>query len=147
MRRLLLAGGACAALIPFPTAASAASGPESPTATHANPSSCQGAERATRNSVGGDREHGGLGPPQRVMVKTYAPYGQWLQGWKAEYCEYPPGGAAAGTATPDGTAAPAAPAASSDAAAPAAATRPATRKGRAHRRAHGRRGAGHHRRR
>ena len=61
----------------------AASGPDSPTATHDNPSSCLGAERATRNSNGGDREHGGFGPAQSDFVKAESPYGQWLKEWKA----------------------------------------------------------------
>jgi hypothetical protein len=66
--------------------ASADSGPESPTASHDNPSSCLGAERATRNSNEGDREHGGFGPAQSAYVQTVAPYGQWLKEWKAGNC-------------------------------------------------------------
>lgn len=44
---------------------------------------CLGAERALRNSNGGDREHGLFGPAQSAYVKEVQPYGQWLQGWKA----------------------------------------------------------------
>jgi len=68
------------------------SGPSSPTATHDNPSSCLGAERATRNSNGGDRAQGGFGPAQSSFVSDInngtAPvpqsnYGQFLKDWKA----------------------------------------------------------------
>ncbi len=89
MRKVLLAAAA-ASLVSFSGGAIAASGPDSPTATHDNPSSCLGAERATRNSAGGDREKGGFGPEQADWVKTHQPYGQWLQEWKAG-CENPPG--------------------------------------------------------
>ena len=65
----------------------AASGPSSPTATHDNPSSCLGAERATRNSNGGDRAQGGFGPAQSAFVQSQnaagSNYGQFLQDWKA----------------------------------------------------------------
>lgn len=66
------------------TPAMAASGPDSPTATHDNPSSCLGAERATRNSNGGDRAQGDFGPTQADYVKVVQPYGQWLKDWKAD---------------------------------------------------------------
>jgi hypothetical protein len=46
------------------------SGADSPTATHDNPSSCLGAERATRNSNGGDRAQGGFGPAQSAFVQS-----------------------------------------------------------------------------
>ena len=68
------------------------SGPNSPTATHNNPSSCLGAERATRNSNGGDRAQGGFGPAQSTFVgaindgsagQPESNYGQFLQDWKA----------------------------------------------------------------
>ncbi len=44
-----------------------------------------GIERATRNSDGGDREHGGFGPDQSEFVQQNSPYGQWLKenGWTA----------------------------------------------------------------
>ena len=74
------------AVLAAPSAAVGDSGPDSPTATHDNPSSCLGAERATRNSNGGDREHGGFGPAQAEFVKAEQPYGQWLKEWKAENC-------------------------------------------------------------
>ena len=46
--------------------------------------SCMGIERATRNSNGGDRDHGGFGPVQSDFVQQNQPYGQWLEeaGWK-----------------------------------------------------------------
>lgn len=81
---------AAASLFILPGYSFAASGPDSPTATHENPSSCLGAERATRNSNGGDREKGGFGPAQSDFVKDQAPYGQWLKDWKDD-CEYTPG--------------------------------------------------------
>ena len=69
------------------------SGPNSPTATHNNPSSCLGAERATRNSNGGDRAQGGFGPAQSAFVNSIndgtnpytsaSNYGQFLQDWKS----------------------------------------------------------------
>jgi hypothetical protein len=63
------------------------SGPSNPTATHDNPSSCLGAERATRNSNGGDRAQGGFGPAQSAYVASLNDsgqnYGQFLQDWKA----------------------------------------------------------------
>ena len=69
-------------------------GPNSPTATHTNPSSCLGAERATRNSSGGERAHGGFGTAQSTYVKslkgTGANYGQTLQTFKSG-CTYAPG--------------------------------------------------------
>ncbi|MET3667615.1 hypothetical protein [Caulobacter sp. 1776] len=74
-----------------------ANGANSPTLTHDNPSSCLGAERASRNSNGGDREHGAFGEAQSAYVHYLleAPegmsYGQWLQTWKAA-CGFPPGG-------------------------------------------------------
>ena len=44
---------------------------------------CLGEERATRNSNGGDREHGAFGPLQAEAVKANQPYGQFLKEWKA----------------------------------------------------------------
>lgn len=41
---------------------------------------CMGVERATRNSVGGDREMGGFGTVQAGFVMEQSPYGEWLQG-------------------------------------------------------------------
>lgn len=87
---------AAAGIVGFAGAASANhgephSGPANPTATHDNPSSCLGAERATRNSAGGDREKGGFGPAQSGAVKANQPYGQFLQEWKSANCEHAPG--------------------------------------------------------
>lgn len=91
----LLAGAAFAAPAPDKPQ-TPASGENSPTLSHENPSSCLGAERASRNSNGGDREQGAFGEAQSAYVKYLreAPegmsYGQWLQTWKAA-CGYPPG--------------------------------------------------------
>ena len=65
----------------------ASSGTDSPTATHDNPSGCLGAERAVRNSNGGDRAQGGFGPAQSSWVAEVRDagltYGEWLAEWKA----------------------------------------------------------------
>lgn len=57
--------------------------------TTTNPSTkdCLGVERSTRNSNGGDREHGGFGPVQSAKVKEVSPYGQWLKQWKEANCQ------------------------------------------------------------
>jgi len=67
----------------------AKSGPNSPTLTHDNPSSCLGAERAARTSSGGDRAHGAFSPAQAETVKDKQPYGQWLKGWMNS-CQHSP---------------------------------------------------------
>ena len=72
------------------------SGPNSPTTTHDNPSSCLGAERASRNSNGGDRAQGGFGQAQSDYVAYLnaggtMSYGEFLQVWKAA-CTNAPGG-------------------------------------------------------
>lgn len=71
------------------------SGPNNPTATNDNPSSCLGAERATRNSNGGDREQGGFGDAQseyvRLLVAAGMSYGEALKTFK-EACANSPGG-------------------------------------------------------
>jgi len=71
----------------FAGPAFADSGPNSPTVTHDNPSSCLGAERASRNSNGGDRAQGGFGQAQSDYVAylnaSGQNYGQFLQDWKA----------------------------------------------------------------
>lgn len=91
MKLIVLA--AAAALVSL-TPAAAKPGPQSPTATHDNPSSCLGAERATRNSNGGDRAQGGFGPAQSAYVAELEAsgidYGQWLQTWK-DACTNAPG--------------------------------------------------------
>lgn len=67
----------------------AQSGTESPTATHDNPSSCLGAERATKNSSGGERngEFGQIQSEYIAYLKAGGTksYGQWLKEWKG-YC-------------------------------------------------------------
>jgi hypothetical protein len=89
---LTLATAAVAA--PNTTTNAPRSGSNSPTATHDNPSSCLGAERATRNSNGGDREHGLFGPAQAAFVAAQRllgiNYGEFLGDWKAD-CQNPPG--------------------------------------------------------
>lgn len=71
------------------------SGPNSPTATHTNPSSCLGAERATRNSNGGDRAHGAFGKAQSAQVQADKAagtnYGQGTLKTFKESCTYAPG--------------------------------------------------------
>ena len=90
MKKLIIAAFAVAVAASPVLAASGGtpnSGPNSPTATHDNPSSCLGAERATRNSNGGDRAQGDFGPAQSAFVADLNAsgdnYGQWLQGWKS----------------------------------------------------------------
>jgi hypothetical protein len=79
---------AVASVVVVPSTAFGDPGPDSPTATHDNPSSCLGAERATRNSVGGDRAQGGFGPAQAEWIAEVKAaglnYGQWLAEWKAD---------------------------------------------------------------
>lgn len=86
LKKFVVSVGIGVALSAPPGAALADSGPNSPTATHDNPSSCLGAERATRNSNGGDRENGGFGPGQADFVQAQQPYGQWLGEWKMNNC-------------------------------------------------------------
>lgn len=79
--------------------ATARPGADNPTATHDNPSSCLGAERATRNSAGGDREHGAFGHAQSDFVaqinagdfEEWGSYGEFLREYLAS-CENAPGG-------------------------------------------------------
>jgi hypothetical protein len=78
IKRLVLTFGFGVVLLTPSATAFADSGPDNPTAAHDNPSSCLGAERATRNSDGGDRAHGGFGPGQSEFVRNHQPYGQWL---------------------------------------------------------------------
>ena len=71
------------------------SGPSSPTLTHDNPSSCLGAERASRNSNGGDRAQGDFGQEQSDYVHYLQQggtmtYGEFLQTWMSQ-CTYAPG--------------------------------------------------------
>lgn len=79
---------AVASLLVVPSTTFADAGADSPTATHDNPSSCLGAERATRNSTGGDRANGGFGPAQSSFVADVRDagmtYGEWLAAWKAD---------------------------------------------------------------
>jgi hypothetical protein len=91
----IIALAAVAALAVAPTASFAQPGSANPTATHSNPSSCLGAERATRNSNTGDRAQGGFGDAQSAYVASLnaggtMSYGEFLQTWK-DACENAPG--------------------------------------------------------
>lgn len=97
MRKLIsvaLVGALCSAAPVLAQSGAPRSGTNSPTASHDNPSSCLGAERATRNSNGGDRAQGVFGQDQSAYVADLNAsgdsYGQWLQTWK-EACENAPG--------------------------------------------------------
>jgi hypothetical protein len=72
------------------------SGPDSPTITHENPSSCVGAERAGRNSKGGDGAQGALGQAKSDYIQYLngggqLSYDEFLQQWKSA-CAVAPGG-------------------------------------------------------
>lgn len=97
MRKLIsvaLVGVLCSAA-PVLAQSTPRSGTNSPTASHDNPSSCLGAERATRNSNGGDRAQGVFGQDQSAYVADLNAsgdsYGQWLQTWTGT-CTNAPGG-------------------------------------------------------
>lgn len=95
MRKLLTAA-AMAGLCSVGAPSFAQPGPNSPTLTHTNPSSCLGAERASRNSNGGDRAQGVFGQAQSDYVAYLnqggtETYGEFLQEWKSQ-CAYAPGG-------------------------------------------------------
>jgi hypothetical protein len=101
MKHILIAAAA-AALIATPSMANhgngnARSGMNSPTATNDNPSSCLGAERATRNSRGGDRMMGGFGQEQSALTRQEAQddvqggFGQQTLATFMDACEYSPG--------------------------------------------------------
>lgn len=90
-KRRFIAGAAIAFAIAGPAAgAFADSGTGNPTGTHTNPSGCLGAERATRNSNGGDRAQGGFGPAQSAYVQSLQGsdqnYGEALHAWEASNC-------------------------------------------------------------
>ena len=96
MKKLLILAVAASAMIAGPSFAQ--SGTNSPTVNHQNPSSCLGAERASRNSNGGDRAQGEFGQEQAAYVayinsgaSDYMSYGEFLQYWKST-CQYAPGG-------------------------------------------------------
>ena len=93
MKYLALAAAAAVLAV---APASARPGADNPTATHDNPSSCLGAERATRNSAGGDREKGAFGQAQSDYVRLLnetgeMSYGEFLQTWM-QACTNAPGG-------------------------------------------------------
>ena len=100
MRKIVTAAAIAALCATAPAFAQATprSGANNPTATHDNPSSCLGAERATRNSNGGDRAQGAFGQAQSDYVAFLnaggeMSYGEFLQTWM-DSCEYAPGGSA-----------------------------------------------------
>ena len=93
MNKFLFAAVAASMAISAP--AFAGSGTSSPTLTHDNPSSCLGAERASRNSNGGDRAQGDFGQAQSAYVAYLneggtQSYGEFLQTWMAT-CANAPG--------------------------------------------------------
>jgi opacity protein-like surface antigen len=97
MRKIVTAAAAAAMCFTAPAFAQVVNGggvAQAPS-THDNPSSCLGAERATRNSNGGDRAQGGFGQAQSDYVHslqgTGQSYGQFLQSWMSN-CTNPPGG-------------------------------------------------------
>jgi len=87
MGKRMAVAAAVTTLFIAPSSAFGASGEDSPTATHDNPSSCLGAERAVRNSDGGDRAQGGFGTAQAAWIAEVRAsgqnYGEWLAQWKA----------------------------------------------------------------
>jgi hypothetical protein len=84
MKRLLMALGVAGLVAVSAAGGASAAGAGQPSEN----ASCMGIERATRNSNGGDREHGGFGPLQSDYVKSVQPYGQWLQDeWKPANCK------------------------------------------------------------
>lgn len=93
--RKIVSAALVAALCSAAPAVAQKSGPNSPTITHDNPSSCLGAERAGRNSNGGDRAQGGFGQAQSDYVHSLnaagdMSYGEWLQTWM-QSCTNAPG--------------------------------------------------------
>jgi hypothetical protein len=97
MRKLMFAAALAATMANAPAFAQATNGggiAQAPS-THTNPSSCLGAERATRNSNGGDRAQGAFGEAQAAFVASLnqggtETYGEFLQNWMAQ-CPYAPG--------------------------------------------------------
>ncbi|MCT2558327.1 hypothetical protein N0B51_04975 [Tsuneonella sp. YG55] len=94
MLRLLTAAG-IALIMAVPVNAQS-TGPDSPTIDLDNPGSCQGAERAKRNSPGGDREYGGLDDELVPFVDRLRDegtnFGTWLVDIRPYYCEIAPYG-------------------------------------------------------
>jgi hypothetical protein len=94
MRKMVTAAAAAAICVSVPAFAQS-SGANSPTLTHDNPSSCLGAERASRNSNGGDRAQGAFGKAQSAYVQSLnedgtMSYGEFLQTWMSQ-CANAPG--------------------------------------------------------
>jgi len=95
MRKMIFAAALAATAAASPAFAQM-SGPSSPTITHDNPSSCLGAERAGRNSNGGDRAQGGFGDAQSAYVAELKAggtmtYGEFLRDYLSA-CTNAPGG-------------------------------------------------------
>lgn len=77
MELIFLAAAAAATLMASPSIGAhgngnARSGAANPTATNDNPSSCLGAQRATRNSRGGGRDQGAFGREQSELARQEA---------------------------------------------------------------------------
>ena len=85
MRRILVTLAATALAVPM-MAGAASADPDSAANVNEN-ANCLGAERAERNSAGGDREKGAFGKAQSAYVADLnaqgTSFGAFLQGWKA----------------------------------------------------------------
>lgn len=100
--KLIVLAAAAATMMSAPSFAAhgngnARSGAASPTVTNENPSSCLGAERASRNSRGGDRDQGGFGQAQSDYIALindggtdFENYGEALAAFR-DTCDYAPG--------------------------------------------------------
>lgn len=97
MRKLMFLAALAATAVGTPAFAQVTNGggvAQAPS-THANPSSCLGTERSSRNSNGGDRAQGGFGQAQSAYVQYLNEggtmnYGEFLQTWM-DQCTYAPG--------------------------------------------------------
>jgi hypothetical protein len=83
-----LVGALCATGLSLTCLTGVASADHTSAAQVSENASCLGAERAERNSAGGDREMGGFGPGQAAFVKTFAMtpdrnYGEFIRFFKA----------------------------------------------------------------
>lgn len=90
MNKPLMAGVVIALTLAVAAPAFAGSGPDSPTVTKGS-GNALAAERAGRNSNGGDRAQGGFGQAQSDFVQSinsgatpWDNYGQFLQQWCAD---------------------------------------------------------------
>jgi hypothetical protein len=94
MKMLVIAAIAASSLVAVPSIAQDRGG-NGNGAFSTTPNQCLAAERAVRNTPGGDRQKGGFGPAQDGFTAlfedgfywdatgiTYYDYGQFLQDWK-----------------------------------------------------------------